>query len=101
MKAVATAISENVARAAPRQLMLFATSWSPLIGVFRDKFMTDAATVITSKIEASLACNVKQVIIPLFLTYTFFLENYALMLCSKFSLPEQDKAEIGEKKIMF
>jgi len=72
MKAVATAISENVARAAPRQLMLFATSWSPLIGVFRDKFMTDAATVITSKIEASLVSNVKQVIIPLFLISAVF-----------------------------
>lgn len=61
MKEVGLAVSENVDRAAPRQIALFSSTWTPLIGRFRTEYMTASATIITNKIEASISCNVKQV----------------------------------------
>lgn len=62
MKEIGLAVSENVERAAPRQIALFSSSWTNLIGLFRDQYMTSAVTIITNKIEASVASNVKQVL---------------------------------------
>ena len=61
MKEVGIAVNENVERAAPRQIALFSNTWTQLIGTFRSEYMTASATIITNKIEASIASNVKQV----------------------------------------
>lgn len=61
MVEIGKAVNENTERAAPRQIALFSTAWSPQIKSFRDNYMTASVTVITDRIEAAIACNVKQV----------------------------------------
>ena len=61
MKEVGKAVQQNAERAAPRQIALFSNCWTPQLDMFKKEYMTSPVTIITNKIEAAIACNVKQV----------------------------------------
>ncbi|XP_067932934.1 putative ATP-dependent RNA helicase TDRD12 [Watersipora subatra] len=62
MKRLGEAVSQNPDRAAPRQIALFSSSWTKRLAVFRTEYMTAPVTLFTNKIEAAIACNVKQMV---------------------------------------
>jgi len=64
MKEYGLVIQRYPDRAAPRQIVLFSSTWSKNIKCFKDAYLTACKTIITNKMEAAIAAGVHQVLIP-------------------------------------